>query len=475
MTIAAPPAIIDVAREGPFIVGVHPLRPHLAVWRLALALLALAASPGRAARLESPHFLIEYDARRVSSAEAGEASVLAERAWQLCRERLGDDPAPCARLLLTPDFRGATGFAFPARSNERGALPVVGVRWTDLEYVGLSGDYVLTHEVAHLFSGALAGSPLGEGIADWAAGSFAGVPLRPWWGPVLRANGLWVDPEGLFITGDYPFSGELDARTRTARYSEAALLVQYLIDTCGRERFAQFVARYAPARKKLVSNAELRGAAPVTVALQEDDPLAQPTRPAMKHVSPPDPAQVRQAFRETLGVEAEVLLARWDTWLRREPVPDPRLAERLVLVQQTYGAIRNYEMWALRQRPAPGAEADNEVRSAFVVANRARDRGDFTEARRWLGEALSRIDHLKRPQRIAISGHRSSWFAHPLDSLPLGALTVREANVTLAAGRQGCATDIGPGALGVEQGFPTPGARFPGYLGAPLRSSLPAL
>ena len=44
-------------------------------------------------------------------------------------------------------------------------------------------------------------------------------------GSALQAAGLWVDPDALFVTGEYPASAELDARQRVASYTEPALLI----------------------------------------------------------------------------------------------------------------------------------------------------------------------------------------------------------------------------------------------------------
>lgn len=336
-------------------------------------------------------FRLEYDRRRLPLTAAQARAILqsAERAWEVCRSRLPGEPPSPVRLLLTPDLLGATGFALPARS---GAAAIVGVRWGDLDYLGLDGEYVLTHEVAHLFSGDLAGSPLGEGIADWVAGSFGGVRLAPWWGPVLARRGLWVDPTALFVTGEYPASGEIDARLRTALYSEAALWVQYLVETYGWERFAAFARRYGPARRTL-SSREFPG----------DVVRATPALPGRRRppAEVPDVAAVRQAIEEAFGIAAEALFARWEEWLRTAPAPDAARAERLVLAQESYGAVRNYESWRASQRPGPSAPQEAAIRAAFVATHRARDRGELAAAWEHLAEALRLIEQVRRPQRIA--------------------------------------------------------------------------
>ena len=81
---------------------------------------------------------------------------------------------------------GATGYARPGdlRSADPKRASLIGVRYAELDYLGIGAEYVLTHEIAHIFSGKLAGSALGEGIADWATGFFNGVPMAPWWGTI---------------------------------------------------------------------------------------------------------------------------------------------------------------------------------------------------------------------------------------------------------------------------------------------------
>ena len=104
---------------------------------------------------------------------------------------------------------GATGYAQPDRrpTGGGGADP-------DLDYLGLDQAYVLRHEVAHVSPGAWLPGPWARGWPTLVAGSFGDQPLSPWWGRALQEAGLWVDPQSLFITGEYPGSAELDARQR---------------------------------------------------------------------------------------------------------------------------------------------------------------------------------------------------------------------------------------------------------------------
>src|SRR5262245_8155789 len=213
------------------LVHLLPLRAMRALWLiLAIAALMTGARPAWSARLESKHFAIQYDEHRLSDAQALQARDEAERAWQRCARLFPSAPALKIVLDLTPDFLGATGYARPGDAQRP---PFIGVRYADMDYLGLGSEFVLTHETAHIFSGRLAGGPLGEGIADWATGVFEGIPMAPWWGAALKKAGLWIDPDALFITGDYPASREVDSRTRTANYTEAALLVRFLVDRFG--------------------------------------------------------------------------------------------------------------------------------------------------------------------------------------------------------------------------------------------------
>src|SRR5262249_53911177 len=156
----------------------------------------------------------------------------------------------------SPDLAGATGYARPGDpdASDPKRAPLIAVRWTELNYLGVGKSYVLTHEGAHVFSGKLAATPLGEGIADWAAGDCAASPTAPWWGTALRRAGLWIDPDALFISGDYESGPEVDAHSRTAEYTEAALMVRFLVKEFGWTRFAAFAERYGEARHTVRSN-----------------------------------------------------------------------------------------------------------------------------------------------------------------------------------------------------------------------------
>ncbi|HEU4754919.1 MAG TPA: hypothetical protein VFU47_17560 [Armatimonadota bacterium] len=348
----------------------------------------------RAGSLESDHFHIVFDPARLTPADVGRARDQAETAWSKCARLFGQEPSAKLRLDLTPDFVGATGFAMLGNEDGRpGARPMIGVRYADLEYLGLAGDYVLTHEIGHIFSGKLAGSSLGEGIADWAAGSFSGVPMRPWWGRALRQAGIWVEPRAFFVSGDFEQSREVDATIRTAQYAESALLVQFLVERFGWEKTRRFAEEFSQARGRLESNAERR--------------LRRPERPSTAGGRDPrrapDAAEVSAVFEHHFGVPADKMLTDWQQWIDAEPVPAPE-GERLILAEKIYGAIRNYEMWTLAQKPGPSAEVRALIRAAFTDANRSLAAGDLSAARTAFARASRIVERLRRPVSVAMRG-----------------------------------------------------------------------
>lgn len=361
-----------------------------------------APPPGTpSAKLDSDHFAIRYNPEVLSREAAEEARDLVEKAWETCRARFGRAPQGRIELDLTPRFRGATGFARPA--GPRGAQPAIGVRYAELDYLGLSGEYVLTHEVAHVFSGDLAGTALGEGIADWGAGTYSGLPQSQWWGRALRQAGLWIDPEAFFITGEFESTPEVNSLIRTAQYVESALLVRYLIDRFGWSRFRAFAEAYDEARGRLESNNDRRSRA------------GRGRRPAPL----PQREAVVALFTRHLGESWPDLLADWERRMREDPAR-PEDMRRLVLGQSIYGTIRSYEMWAIDQRPPPPASTDGVVREAFIRANRLARSGDLTGAEAAFAKARAMVEQLRRPRVVADgrgSGRmRAATFGAPAES-----------------------------------------------------------
>src|SRR5438093_1606984 len=105
------------------------------------------------------------------------------------------------------------------------------------------------------------------------------------------AAALRVDPEALFITGDYPTSAELDARQRIANYTEPALLLQSLSDRFGFARVLAFLPDYGRARRTLASN--------VTGARR-------------RGFRRPDAAAVRRVFEQPFGRSWTDLCRDWE-------------------------------------------------------------------------------------------------------------------------------------------------------------------
>jgi hypothetical protein len=296
-----------------------------------------------------------------------------------------------------------------------------------LDYLGLTTEFVLTHEIAHVFSGSayneprgagLADTSLGEGIADWAAGSFAGLEMRPWWGHALRDAGLWVEPDALFITGDFDDAGgannshidfmgrRINARDHTARYAQSGLLVQYLVGRFGWRKFRAFAAAYSVQRGVLDSNDGRRKAARDQEALYDRilSRTAKSRRPKFQRPKArkvePDGAVVRAVFQKYLGVPWEQIRAEWEAWLVRDPVP-PALGARLVAARRIYAAVREYE--ASLSRPGqriPDAQ-QARIRDAFLRCNRALNRGEAARAEQLLEQAqlLIKQSRPKLPER----------------------------------------------------------------------------
>lgn len=342
----------------------------------------------RQGRLRSDHFELVYDPAKLKEADAQAARGLAEAAWKRCEQLFGASAAPGGRvrLDLTPEFQGATGFARHADPKKPGDTSLIGIRYGELEYLGLEPQYVLTHEVAHLFSGELAGSALGEGIADWGAGGFNGIALQPWWGQVLQREGLWIEPEAFFITGEFPSTPQVDSVIRTAQYVESGLLVSFLAERFGWDRTRALADKLGDARGRLISNADI--------------PAPRRRRGGGDgERRGPDAEAARRAFGETLGVPWEKIRADWESWMQTARPPAEQ-EQKLALGLKLYGTVRAYEMWLIRQRPAPSAAAREVVREAFVVANRSLRAGDIPETRKGLEVIQLLLEQLRKPQSI---------------------------------------------------------------------------
>jgi hypothetical protein len=339
-------------------------------------------------KLDSAHFDLHYNPDRLSRSDAERARDLAESAWDHCRQQFGGEPHGKIELDLTPNFRGATGFARPGDPDARDAnrRPMIGVRYGELDYLGLSGEYVLTHEVAHVFSGDLASGSLGEGIADWGAGTFSGIPMRQWWGRALKGAGLWIDTDAFFITGEFESTPEVNSLIRTAQYVESGLLVRYLVDRFGFSKFKQFAEEYSRARGRLDSNSDRRDLPAIRLRPGQPDPRAAP-----------NPDRVMALFTRHFGESWTRLRSDWEQQMSGDAT-DAASLRRLVLAQSIYGAIRNYEMWSLDQ---PVGTRDQVVREAFSTANQRLRENDLDGCERALNRAKAVVEQLRKPKSVA--------------------------------------------------------------------------
>jgi len=170
------------------------------------------------------------------------------------------------------------------------------------------------------------------------------------------------------------------------------LLVRFLVERFGWMKMAAFAAEYGKARGRLNSNDERR-----RLRLPRNTRVRPGTRDPRL---PPDADAVRATFDRHFGEPWDRLRSEWEAGMEAAQ-PGPGQAERLVLAQRIYGAIRNYEMWLLEQRPEPSREMQALVRDAFTRANRALAAGSLEEGRRAFAEARGLVDQLRKPRSIA--------------------------------------------------------------------------
>jgi len=314
--------------------------------------------------LEGTHVLIRYDPRRITTAEAERARGEAERAWGRCAaffEPMRDLTGwPKGKIPIHLCWDGGPKPAFVRSGTGR-----VEMRYRDATgYLGYTGERLLTHEIAHVFAGPLSGGgPLDEGLAEAVSAPLLPFPPGQWCGRVLRHAGAWIDPEALFVTGEFNVS---DSLTEDLRYPEEAIFCDFLIREFGKKRYATFAVWYRGCRKCAYSNDFLR-------------------RNGLESLKP-DPAEVRAAFREWLGVPWEEVRRRWEKAMAEDPAPQ-KGPELLAAGLQLGQASSNLDK--LRFSPAPpppaalreveqplarGALALREGRPEAAVAEAARAR-----------------------------------------------------------------------------------------------------
>ncbi len=140
----------------------------------------------------------------------------------------------------------------------------------------------------------------------------------------------------------------------------------------------RFLPAYERARVTIVSNEEPRG----------------------RRSRTPDAEAARASFLEGFGVNWDVLRQRWEKSMEVAP-PSTTLAARLVLSQQIYASIRNYEMWILHSHVQPPRATADAVRQAFVEANRALGGAHLAEAEAHFATAQRLIAALRHPMLSA--------------------------------------------------------------------------
>lgn len=335
---------------------------------------------GARASATTQHFLFHYDADRLSHATLAAAMAAAEAGYARCTRIF--PVAGLGRKIemdLTPAFVGATGYARPSEY-------AIAIRVPELDYLGLDLRYVMTHEVSHVFTyaelaarGAGQGEqtgPWGEGVADFAAGAFGEIPLADWWGRAFEAAGLWADPEWL-VDGSYRPLDRDFVRERTCTYDQAALLIHYLVDRYGPDRFFGFYADYSKAVRQ---QARRRG------------------RPTDQ-----DRAALDTVFRSHFGLDGDAILARWNDAMESAAVPEEP-AQRLTLHQQIYGSLREFEMRSARRRGRGDDATAANVREEFRTANRLLQEGDLPAAAKHLERActIAGLRRTKQGPRVAL-------------------------------------------------------------------------
>ncbi len=366
--------------------------PRRSVWLLLFLAVGLAlpglppvaaAAPASTpaaptAQRESTHFRVRYDPARLDARAVAAAVRAAEEGYARNARVFPVGRLPRQVTLdLTPSFLGATGLARPEQY-------AIAIRVPDLEYLGLDLDYVMTHEIAHLFTHAelmargaprqVVTGPWGEGVADFATGGFGSIPLADWWGQALRAGRLWSRPDWLVDGSARPAEADF-VRQRTGTYAQAALVVRYLAQRAGAETFFRFYAEYASA-------------------------VARPRsgQPARR----PDRAALDALFVRHFDASGSELIAAWEQRLAAAQMPREAGA-RLALHEWIYGSLREGETQyarAVRQGRAD-EEAASAVREAFRQANLSLRGNDLSSA----------AAHLARARSLAAPHHQSDPMA----------------------------------------------------------------
>jgi hypothetical protein len=169
-----------------------------------------------------------------------------------------------------------------------------------------------------------------------------------------------------------------------ANYTEPALLLQFLTERFGFERVLDFLPDYGRARRSLQSNA---------IGAQR------------RGFRLPDAVTIRNAFERHFGQSWAALQGDWERQMGVSKGTDSA-RRQLVVRQETYAAIRNFEMWLLAQRGRVEPRRLAAVHSAFAAVNAAVRAQHLDEAEAKLRLAEGLVSDLKRPSLIARASFR---------------------------------------------------------------------
>lgn len=323
-------------------------------------------------RLMSEHFALEFDPKQLTQEQAYRARDQAEQAYRRCAAFFAQTPDwtpppkffgnPKIRINLTPDFLGVVGINFGGND--------IRIRYLDLDLFGVSADYVFTHELAHSFTRLLGDptvpAPLMEGMADYASGELAPIPIRLWMGNVFQQEHFWFDPDGYFITGEY--DAPVDDGEGVGFLSVYAIedtFMQFVVKEFGWKKFVDFQVLYREARRSRLSNAQLKG------------PRAANLKPKVD--------EIRQIFQLKLGVSWEECRDRWLAAMKEAKPPLENDAEILREWLRLARTRAGFETWEMKTGIRSSPEVD-EVCANLLQAQRSLNAGypkDAEAARGW--------------------------------------------------------------------------------------------
>jgi hypothetical protein len=324
-------------------------------------------------KLLSEHFWFEFDPKQLTEEQAYRARDQAEQAYRRCAAFFQQSPKRTPvpvfpgpgriHVNLTPQMLGFAGLNIGGYD--------IRVRYLDVDYLGISAEYLFTHEIAHTFTKSFRDpfgppTPLFEGIADHVAAAHAPIPIQLWMGQVFQKEKLWFDPDGYFITGEYDAPAEdLDGGGMLSIYAIEDTFVQYVIREYGWKKFLDFELSYRIARKTRLNNTALKG-----------------TR---WHDEKPDPEEIRAVFPQHLGITWNDLRDHWLAAMAAEKPPlesEAAMLEQLIKLARTRGMI---EIWQMKTSP-PASPELVEIKASLLQAARSLNAGyikDSETARAW--------------------------------------------------------------------------------------------